>query len=77
MLKQVMQFIAKVQEWEGQFHLPAGIPIEQAEQMALQFLQWLGKCREEVAKAQVAQDESAKQAQPDKSVEQPPEVNNV
>lgn len=69
MIKSILQVEAKVQDWVSHWNLAPNTPLEAAEQMCLQFLQYLGKCKEMAA-------QQAKEAEEKEKVEdlKPPEV---
>ena len=54
MIKNIVQFEAKIEEWIGHLHLPTGIPFAAAEQMLLQYLAMIGKMKEAQLAAQAA-----------------------
>jgi hypothetical protein len=59
MLKSLMSFECKVNDYVSHFHFPAGMPIDHAEQSVVQVMQWLGKCREEAARVMAEQTAKA------------------
>jgi len=65
-LKNLFQMECKIEEWISHFHLEANTPLHIAEQMLCQFLQAIGKFREQAK----AQQEAAK-AEEDKSKVEP------
>lgn len=69
MLKQVLQFVAKVGEKEGLFHFDHDTSLEAAKEMGFQFMKYLGQI-EDAAKAQKAAS-SPEEAPPEASAEQP------
>lgn len=72
MIKQLVTWCTKIQEFESNFHLSADTPIEIAEQMALQFITYLGNVKAQ-SKAQADAVEAAKVLEP-VAVEDQPEA---
>ncbi len=70
MIKQVISFCTKVQEFEAQFHLDSNTPIEIAEQMALQFITYLGNVKAQVK----AQSDAVQASEAPKPTEVVPEA---
>jgi len=73
MIKNIVQFESKIEEWIGHLHLPAGIPFAAAEQMLLQYLLLIGKMKESQLAAQADAEAKAKEAAPAEPVAQEPE----
>lgn len=64
MIKQLLQLESRVEDWISQWHIPVNLPIDKAEQMLLQYLQYLAKVKEQQAAAQAAVTSEAPPAPP-------------
>ena len=65
MIKNILQIEAKVEDWIGHWHLPNNTPLVIAEQMVMQYLQYLVKCKEaSAAQAPAPAEETPVEAVP-------------
>lgn len=70
MMKNLVQLESVIGDWVGHFYLANNTPLDIAEQMLLQYLQQLGKIKENVLAQQEAKKSASESDKEEKLVEQ-------